>query len=113
MENFSKKIRLFIGGLHPNTTSHELRSVLRRYAPVLDVEVHRDPVSGNSKGFAFFSTRSVEGADKLVQTLLYIRERRLQCQRRSKKAKSQARCKVFVGGLPLHVSDAELRSAFE
>jgi len=60
--------RLYVGGLHNNVTEHDVESMFVEFGEVDFVDLHRDPESGNSKGFAFVQFRDPEAAKRaLVQ----------------------------------------------
>jgi len=60
--------RLYIGGLHNNVTEQDVRGMFAEFGEVDFVDLHREPETGNSKGFAFVQFRDPEAAKRaLVQ----------------------------------------------
>lgn len=43
--------KIFVGGLHPSTSTDEFRSAFSRYGPVSDAQIMVDHESGRSRGF--------------------------------------------------------------
>jgi len=60
--------RLYVGGLHTNVTERDVESMFVEFGEVDFVDLHREPETGNSKGFAFVQFRDPEAAKRaLVQ----------------------------------------------
>ena len=45
--------RLYVGSLHFNLTESDIRQVFEPFGELDFVDLHRDPVTGRSKGYAF------------------------------------------------------------
>lgn len=45
--------RLYVGSLNFALTENDIRQVFQPFGPVDVVDLHKDPVTGKSKGFAF------------------------------------------------------------
>ena len=45
--------KLYIGSLHFNVTEEDLRPVFEAFGPLDYIDLHKDPVTGQSKGFGF------------------------------------------------------------
>jgi RNA recognition motif-containing protein len=45
--------RLYVGSLHFNLTESDIRQVFEPFGELEFVDLHRDPVTGRSKGYAF------------------------------------------------------------
>jgi len=60
--------RLYVGGLHTNVTDQDVESMFTEFGDVDFVDLHREPETGLSKGFAFVQFRDPEAAKRaLVQ----------------------------------------------
>jgi RNA-binding protein 39 len=45
--------RLYVGSIHFNLTEEDLRQVFEPFGPLEFVNLHKDPETGRSRGFAF------------------------------------------------------------
>ena len=45
--------RLYVGSLHFNLTDSDIRQVFEPFGELDFVDLHRDPATGRSKGYAF------------------------------------------------------------
>lgn len=60
--------RLYVGGLHINVTNDDVETMFGEFGEVDFVDLHREPETGHSKGFAFVQFRDPEAAKRaLVQ----------------------------------------------
>jgi len=59
--------RLYVGSLHLNITEQDLREVFEPFGELEFVNLHTDPETGRSKGFAFVQYRNPEAAKKALQ----------------------------------------------
>ena len=48
--------RLYVGSLHFNLTESDIRQVFEPFGELEFVDLHRDPVTGRSKGYAFIQS---------------------------------------------------------
>ena len=46
-------LRLYVGSLHFNLTESDIRQVFEPFGELEFVDLHRDPMTGRSKGYAF------------------------------------------------------------
>lgn len=46
-------IRLYVGSLHFNLTESDIKQVFEPFGELEFVDLHRDPMTGRSKGYAF------------------------------------------------------------
>ncbi|GMT32793.1 hypothetical protein PFISCL1PPCAC_24090, partial [Pristionchus fissidentatus] len=58
--------KLFIGGLHYDTTSEQLRAFFGRWGPVVDAVVMRDATTKQSRGFGFVTFATFAGAEQAM-----------------------------------------------
>jgi len=48
--------RLYVGSLHFNLTESDIRQVFEPFGELAFVDLHRDPMTGRSKGYAFIQS---------------------------------------------------------
>lgn len=58
--------KIFVGGLSWQTNEESLRWHFEQYGPVLNVEVMRDRVTGDPRGFAFVTFTDAETVDIIM-----------------------------------------------
>ncbi|CAO3597901.1 unnamed protein product [Absidia cylindrospora] len=58
--------RLYVGSVNYTLTDHDLRQVFEPYGPIDFVDLHKDLVTGRSKGFAFIQFRNVADAKEAL-----------------------------------------------
>ena len=46
-------LRLYVGSLHFNLTESDIKQVFEPFGELEFVDLHRDPMTGRSKGYAF------------------------------------------------------------
>lgn len=61
--------KLHIGNVSANTTQAELRSLFARQGPVLEVKLVMDAEAGRSRGYAFVTMETHEGAQSALAAL--------------------------------------------
>jgi RNA-binding protein 23/39 len=49
----SSGIRLYVGSLHFNLSETDIKQVFEPFGELEFVDLHRDPMTGRSKGYAF------------------------------------------------------------
>ncbi len=64
---FEMTVKLYVGNLAKSTTEDELKTLFAQAGQVDAVEVIKDRVSGQSKGFAFVTMADQGQADKAIQ----------------------------------------------
>ncbi|CAL5066642.1 unnamed protein product [Urochloa decumbens] len=120
--NYSGK--LFIGGLSWETNENHLRNYFGRFGEVTAAVIMRDHKTRRSRGFGFvvFSDASVVEhvtMDKhLINGRMVSAKKVVRKDNHSIVSKSNARSigtsrKIFVGGLPSNVTEADFRRTFE
>jgi len=60
------EIRIYVGNLAKSTTQDEITALFAQEGEVTSVDLIKDRNSGLSKGFAFVTMTSQEGADKAI-----------------------------------------------
>lgn len=61
--------KLFVGNLSFNTTENDLQDLFAPHGTVTSVDLIMDKMSGRSRGFAFVTMDSKEGAEAAIQAL--------------------------------------------
>src|SRR5205814_7560150 len=61
--------KLFVGNLSFNTTENDLQDLFAAHGPVTSVDLIMDKFSGKSRGFAFVTMETKEGAQAAIQAL--------------------------------------------
>src|SRR5437867_12455832 len=61
--------KLFVGNLSFNTTENDLQDLFAAHGPVSSVDLIMDKFSGKSRGFAFVTMETKEGAQAAIQAL--------------------------------------------
>jgi len=56
MCSVSVSFRLYVGSLHFNLTESDIRQVFEPFGELEFVDLHRDPMTGRSKGYAFIQS---------------------------------------------------------
>lgn len=62
-------LRLYVGSIHPNVTEENLRLLFEPYGEIDTLQLHRDPVTQRSKGFAFVQYKEHEHAKSALEQL--------------------------------------------
>lgn len=53
IEISDRYFRLYVGSLHFNLTESDIKQVFEPFGELEFVDLHRDPMTGRSKGYAF------------------------------------------------------------
>ncbi|KAI8093274.1 RNA binding motif protein 39b [Halteromyces radiatus] len=61
--------RLYVGSVNYTLTDHDLRQVFEPYGPIDFVDLHKDNLTGRSKGFAFIQFRHVKDAKEALSKM--------------------------------------------
>ena len=61
--------KLFVGNLSFDTTENDLQDLFEKFGPVTEVNLITDRMSGRSRGFAFVTMATDEGAQAAVSGL--------------------------------------------
>ncbi|CAN6203287.1 unnamed protein product [Urochloa humidicola] len=120
--NYSGK--LFIGGLSWETNENHLRKYFGRFGEVTAAIIMRDHKTRQGRGFGFLVFSDASVAEHVTMNKHFINGRMVSAKKvvpkdnHSIMSKSNARSigisrKIFVGGLPLNVTEADFRRTFE
>jgi len=61
--------KLFVGNLSFDITENDIREMLSQHGPVNEINVVQDRATGRSRGFAFVTMNTQEGANAVIQAL--------------------------------------------
>ncbi|CAG8786908.1 11736_t:CDS:10 [Gigaspora margarita] len=61
--------RLYVGSVHFNLTEDDLRQVFEPFGPLEFVNLHKDPETGRSRGFAFIQYKNPEDAKQALEKM--------------------------------------------
>lgn len=61
--------RLYVGSIHPNITEESLTQLFAPYGVLESVQLHKDPVTNKSKGFAFVHFKNHSDAKRAMEQL--------------------------------------------
>jgi len=62
-------VKLFVGGLSPETTSADLRAAFAKFGELVDVAVITERITGKSRGFGFVSFATSVAADQAIKEM--------------------------------------------
>lgn len=61
--------KVYVGSLHFNVTEDAVRSIFQPFGAVLEVQIHRDPTTGISRGFGFVTFATQQEAKRAITEL--------------------------------------------
>lgn len=112
--------KLFVGGLSPHTTQETLLSHFSTYGEVKDCVVMLDRISGRSRCFGFVTMDSSSALDQILAEDQIIDSKKADCKRAVPKDNGLSPIssyyrtkKLFVGGLPMDITEESFREYFE
>lgn len=109
--------KMFVGGLHSQTTADGLQRYFEQYGEVKEAVVMRDSVTKRSRGFGFVRFNESKSVDKVANTATHtIDGKKVDPKRaipkRPPPGQNQFK-KVFVGGLPPDTTVQDIKDYFE
>lgn len=72
----TKSPRLYVGSLHFNLTESDIKQVFEPFGELEFVDLHRDPITGRSKGYAFVQCVFPLSLEKSVRFISRYRYKR-------------------------------------
>jgi len=111
--------KLFCGGLDRNTTDETFRGHFEQFGNIVDLVIIRDKHTQASKGFGFVTYDSSEGVLEALNARPHnIDGRTVEIKRaiprdENTETAHQRTKKLFVGGLPGHCTDEDIKTYFE
>ncbi|KAL1538174.1 heterogeneous nuclear ribonucleoprotein 1-like [Salvia divinorum] len=111
--------KLFVGGIAWETSEESFNRYFSKYGEITDSVIMLDKISGRPRGFGFVTFADPEVADKVLQEEHVIDGRAVEVKRtvpreggmQGRGGVSKTR-KIFVGGLPLSLTEDDLRDYF-
>ncbi|KAJ0257250.1 RNA-binding [Hirschfeldia incana] len=112
--------KLFVGGVSWETTEETFANYFEKFGEVVDSVIMRDRMTGKPRGFGFVTYADSAVAEKVLEEEHVIDDRKVDLKRTVPrgdrdttdiKPLSKTR-KIFVGGLPPHVEEDELKKYF-
>jgi len=106
--------KLFIGGLSWMTTEDGLRQYFENLGlQVESVVIMRDK-TGRSRGFGFITLASVREIDLAISCNLFLDGRKVEAKKAIPKSDLSIHAKkIFVGGIPMSLTNLDFRKYFE
>ena len=105
--------KIFIGGLSPHTTQDSLYSHFFAFGSIKDCILMLDKTSGRSRCFGFVTMEDSALIDLILSHDQIIDGKKADCNIAVPNQNSFRTKKVFVGGLPLDITDELFREFFE
>ncbi|GFY83112.1 RNA-binding (RRM/RBD/RNP motifs) family protein [Actinidia rufa] len=103
--------KIFIGGLARETTSAQFLKHFTRYGEITDSVIMKDRATGQPRGFGFVTYADPSVVDKVIEDTHVINGKQVEIKRTiprgahgSKDFKTK---KIFVGGIPTTVGEAD------
>jgi RNA-binding protein 39 len=62
-------MQLYVGSLHFNLTESDIKQVFEPFGELEFVDLHRDPMTGRSKGYAFVQYKRAEDAKMALEQM--------------------------------------------
>lgn len=109
--------KLFVGGIAWETREESFRKYFSRFGEIIDCVIMMDKVSGRPRGFGFVTFVDPEAANKVLEKEHIVDGRTVEVKRTVPKENMQVKGspktkKFFVGGLPLTLTEDELKEYF-
>ncbi|OIT28370.1 PREDICTED: heterogeneous nuclear ribonucleoprotein 1-like [Nicotiana attenuata] len=109
--------KLFVGGIAWETNEESFRKYFSRFGETTDCVIMMDKVSGRPRGFGFVTFADPEVVNKVLEEDHIIDGRMVEVKRTVPKEDMQVKGapktkKIFVGGLPLSLTEDELKEYF-
>ncbi|KAI9299248.1 hypothetical protein K502DRAFT_273802, partial [Neoconidiobolus thromboides FSU 785] len=109
--------KIFVGGLGWDLNEDDLSAYFQSFGELIDIVIMREPSTGRSRGFGFVSFSTSEIADSTLTQQHVIKGKKIDVKKAVPKGNQEARVdrtttKVFVGGIPIEVTEQEIIEAF-
>ncbi|KAJ8553262.1 hypothetical protein K7X08_023940 [Anisodus acutangulus] len=109
--------KLFVGGIAWETREESFRKYFGKFGAITDCVIMMDKISGRPRGFGFVTFADPEVANKVLAEDHIIDGRAVEVKRTVPKEDMQVKGaqktkKIFVGGLPLSLTEDELKEYF-
>ncbi|KAF8048637.1 hypothetical protein N665_2449s0006 [Sinapis alba] len=112
--------KIFIGGLHKDTTNTEFNKHFGKYGEITDSVIMRDRHTGLPRGFGFITFADPSVVDQVIEETHIFNGKQVEIKRTIPKgagsganqSKDFKTKKIFVGGIPSSVTEDELKDFF-
>ncbi|KAI3759765.1 hypothetical protein L6452_07809 [Arctium lappa] len=110
--------KLFVGGIAWETSEESFSNYFSNYGQLTDSVIMMDKISGRPRGFGFVTFANPADADKVLEQDHVIDGRPVEVKRTVPREDMQVNRgvsrtkKIFVGGIPLTLTEDELREYF-
>lgn len=110
--------KLFVGGIAWETSEESFSNYFSNYGELTDSVIMMDKISGRPRGFGFVTFANPADADKVLEQDHVIDGRPVEVKRTVPREDMQVNRgvsrtkKIFVGGIPLTLTEDELREYF-
>ncbi|WZY73789.1 hypothetical protein YC2023_006029 [Brassica napus] len=112
--------KIFIGGLHKDTTNTEFNKHFGKYGEITDSVIMRDRHTGLPRGFGFITFADPSVVDQVIDDTHSFNGKQVEIKRTIPKgagsggnqSKDFKTKKIFVGGIPSSVTEDELKDFF-
>ncbi|ESO10971.1 hypothetical protein HELRODRAFT_132012, partial [Helobdella robusta] len=112
--------KVFVGGLSWSTNNGSMLKYFSRYGEVIDCVVMKNPGTGKSRGFGFVTFKDPACVEMVLSSKCHILDGRQidpkACNPRSmnkgSKSLENSKKKIFIGGLPVNVTEEQLADHF-
>ncbi|KAF5461220.1 hypothetical protein F2P56_021037, partial [Juglans regia] len=108
--------KIFIGGLHKETSFGTFRNHFEKYGELTDAVIMRDRYTNQPRGFGFVTYADPSVVDKVIEDTHIINGKQVEIKRTIPKGQGQSKDyktkKIFVGGIPSSVTEDEFKNFF-
>ncbi|KAM0031966.1 putative RNA recognition motif domain, nucleotide-binding alpha-beta plait domain superfamily [Helianthus debilis subsp. tardiflorus] len=110
--------KLFVGGIAWETSQESFSNYFSNYGEITDSVIMMDKITGRPRGFGFVTFANPTDADKVLDQDHIIDGRSVEVKRTVPREDTQGSRgvsrtkKIFVGGIPLTLTEDELREYF-
>ncbi|KAG6690027.1 hypothetical protein I3842_11G203000 [Carya illinoinensis] len=108
--------KIFIGGLHKETSFGMFRNHFEKYGEITDAVIMRDRYTNQPRGFGFVTYADPSVVDKVIEDTHIINGKQVEIKRTIPKGQGQSKDfktkKIFVGGIPSSVTEEEFKNFF-
>lgn len=111
--------KIFVGGIHPDTTEDSLKEHFAKYGTIIDHVIIKDPTTKRSRGFGFVKYSESAAVDEVMKNRPHVIDNKKLDVKRSTPRKDAVKMessanvnKLFVGGLDESVLEEDLREYF-
>ncbi|KAG1663849.1 Heterogeneous nuclear ribonucleoprotein 27C [Nymphon striatum] len=112
----SSESKIFVGGLSWETDRDSLSNHFSKYGEVVDCVVMKDNGTGKSRGFGFVTFKEPSVVQNILRDTHLLDGRTIDpkpCNPRSVQLQKKAsNFKIFLGGLPLDITETDLKNFF-